>query len=106
VAAQSAMRAEFVSESIEVVCDEDTPGRPPRAVTWRGEDWPVERVEAVWHDTSWGPLRPGAGRWWQRRHRTYFQVAVAGGRVFEIYHDRGVNQWTLYRILHPEPAAD
>ena len=100
------MRTEFVGEHIEVVLDEDKPGRPPVRVTWQGRDWPVERIEAVWHDTSWGSLRPGTGRWWQRRHRTYFQVTVSGGRIFELYHDRGVRQWMLYRILHPEPGAD
>jgi len=102
---QEVMRTEFISEPVEVARDEDKPGKPPVLVTWRGEDWPVERVEAVWHDTSWGTMKPGAGRWWQRRHRTYFQVTVRGGRIFELYYDRGANAWTLYRILHPEPAA-
>ena len=99
------MKSEFVSEPIEVALDPDKPGRPPTAVTWRDEAWPVERVEAVWHDTTWGTMRPGRGRWWQRRRRTYYQLAVPDRRIFEIYHDRGLNQWVLYRILHPEPAA-
>jgi len=98
------MRAEFVGESIEVALDESKPGRPPLAITWRGEEFPVARVEAFWYDTSWGTMRPGAGRWWQRRHRTYFQVSLADGRIFEVYHDRGLNEWTLYRILRPEPG--
>jgi len=96
------MRSQFVDEPIDVLTAEDRPGKPPLSLTWRGEEYPVERVEAMWHDTSWGPLRARPKRWWQRRHRTYFQVRVSGERILEIYHDRGLRQWILYRILHLE----
>ncbi|UCH34644.1 MAG: hypothetical protein JSV65_19340 [Armatimonadota bacterium] len=99
------MRSQFVDEPIEVELAEDKPGRPPVAVTWRDDEYGVEHIEAVWHDASWGPLQARPKRWWQRRHRTYYQVKVSGGRIFELYHDRGVRQWILYRILYLEPEA-
>jgi len=96
------MRAQFVDEPIAVELAEDVPGKPPVAITWRDERYPVERVEATWHDTGWGPLRARPKRWWQRRHRTYYQARVSGERLFELYHDRGLRRWILYRILHLE----
>jgi hypothetical protein len=97
------MRAQFIDEPIDVELAERVPGKPPAAVTWRGETLPVERVEAMWHDASWGPLQARPKRWWQRRHRTYYQVKVPGPRIFELYHDRGLEAWILYRILDLEP---
>jgi hypothetical protein len=96
------MRAQFVGETITVELA-DIAGRPPSAIEWRGERHAVELVEATWHDASWGPLRARVKRWWQRRHRTYFQLRVRGGRIFEVYHDRGLDRWVLYRILHLQP---
>ena len=98
------MRAQFIDEQIEVE-QSKLPGMPPVAVRWRGEDYSVEKVEATWPDASWGPLQTRSKRWWQRRHRTYFQLRVAGGRIFEVYHDRGLGQWVLYRILYLEPEG-
>jgi hypothetical protein len=98
------MRAQFISEPIEVE-QSDLPSKPPVSLRWRDEDYPVEHVEATWHDASWGPLRTRVKRWWQRRHRTYYQLRVAGGRIFEVYNDRGLGRWVLYRILHLEPEG-
>ncbi len=100
------MRAQFISEPIEVAQAQDLPGKPPTSVRWRGQDYRVEHVEATWQDASWGPLRTRSKRWWQRRHRTYYQLKVADRRIFELYHDRGVGQWVLYRILHLEPEKE
>jgi len=97
------MRAQFIDEPIEVSLAEGVPGRPPVSLKWRGEECGVERVEAMWHDASWGPLRARPKRWWQRRHRTYYQVKVPGSRIFEIYNDRGLGRWILYRILYLDP---
>lgn len=94
--------SQFISEVIDVEQDASLPGKPPVALTWRGERHPVERVEATWVDTTWGPLHTRAKRWWQRRHRTYYQLKVSGPRMFEVYHDRGVGRWVLYRIIHLE----
>ena len=94
------MRFQFIGETITVALDEARPGKPPASFTWRGDAYPIESVEATWVDAGWGPLRARSKRWWQRRHRTYFQV-IARGRLFEIYHDRGLSTWTLYRLLTP-----
>ena len=72
------MRAEFVGETIEVALDENKPGKPPVAVTWRGQEWPGRARRGGLGGHVLGTMRPGAGRWWQRRHRTYFQVTVRG----------------------------
>ena len=97
------MRAQFIDEPVEVQLAQEVPGRPPVSLKWRGEEFAVERVEATWHDASWGPLQARPKRWWQRRHRTYYQLKAPGPRIFEVYHDRGLGQWILYRILHLEP---
>jgi len=99
------MRVQFIDEPVEVELAEGVPGRPPVSVRWRGEEHPIERVEAVWHDASWGPLQTRSKRWWQRRHRTYYQAKVPGPRIFELYNDRGLGRWILYRILHLEPEG-
>lgn len=100
------MRVEFISEEIAVEQEQTVPGKPPTAVRWRGTRYPVERVEATWPDSSWGPLRTRAKRWWQRRHRTYYQLKVAQERIFEVYHDRGLGCWVLYRIWHLEAQGE
>lgn len=97
------MRAQFIDEQVKVESAPNLPGKPPAALEWRGQKFRVERIEATWHDAAWGPLRTTPKRWWQRRHRTYYQVRVAGERIFEIYFDRGLRQWILYRILHLKP---
>lgn len=94
------MRFEFIDEPITVSLDEAKPGKPPASFTWRSDTYQIENVEAVWVDAGWGPLRSRSKRWWQRRHRTYYQV-TARGEMFEIYHDRGLDSWTLYRRLIP-----
>jgi len=95
------MKTVFIGEPISVERQDDLPGRPPLAFTWRGERHPVARVEATWHDAGFGPLRYPK-RWWQRRHRTYFQVTTAGGRMYELYLERPQRGWFLYRQLLPE----
>ncbi len=99
------MRAQFVDEPVKVELAQEVPGKPPAALEWRGQRFRVERIEATWHDAAWGPLRTTSKRWWQRRHRTYYQVKVPGERILEVYYDRGLGRWILYRILHLEPEA-
>jgi len=95
-----AVRCEFIGEPITITLDESRPGKPPASFEWRKQTHLIEAVEATWVDAGWGPLRSRSKRWWQRRHRTYYQV-TARGQLFEIYHDRGLDSWTLYRRLLP-----
>lgn len=91
------MKTRFVHESIAV----ETPRKPgpPVSFAWRGRSHRITRVRRTWFDYGWGPLRPGWGRWWQRRHRTYYQVETEEGRCFEFYLDRGRGAWVLTREL-------
>ena len=75
---------------------------PPVSFTWREEEYQVAKVRRTWFDYTWGPMRPGRGRWWQRRHRTYYVVETQQGRIFEFYFDRGSDRWILSRELVPE----
>jgi len=97
----TAMKSMFIAQPIAVVRREDVPTRPPQEFTWQGRRYVVTRVEAMWHDAGFGALRYSP-RWWQRRHRTYFQVTVESGELFEIYLERPRRQWFLYRQLIPE----
>lgn len=81
------------------------PGRPPVAFTWMGQKKSVESVAATWFDTSWGPLQKRPKRWWQRRHRTYYQVEADDGCLYEIYLDRGTGEWVLYKRFLPQEVS-
>lgn len=87
----------FYSEQIQVICDRK-PGLPS-AFIWRGRRYDVQEIWGEWPDYGFGTT--SAGRWWQRRHRTYFRVVTDRGDVFEIYLDRASHQrnWFLYRRL-------
>jgi hypothetical protein len=86
---------QFYSDQIQVTPGEK-PGTPA-AFIWRGRQYNVREIWGQWPDYSFGPLT--RGRWWQRRHRTYFRVVTDEDEVFEIYLDRGGREkrWYLYR---------
>lgn len=88
---------QFYSEQIEVSTGE----KPslPSAFVWRGKEYRVQEIWGEWPDYSFGSAP--RGRWWQRRHRTYFRVVTDQEEVFELYLDRGARQkrWFLYRRL-------
>jgi hypothetical protein len=96
---------EFGSQEIVV----RTGSRPavPEAFQWRGKEYRIREIWGEWPDYGFGTARKG--RWWQRRHRTYFRVVTDDDEVFEIYLDRGSRRkrWFLYRRLSGSsgPAA-
>jgi hypothetical protein len=94
----------FFSEEIEVETGRSS-GRPS-AFTWRGRRYEIREIWGEWPDYGFGAVP--SGRWWQRRHRTYYRVVTGGDEVFEIYLDRGGHrrQWYLYRCLSPGPAGE
>ena len=96
------MVAQFIDESIEIKF-ERAPWRP-EAFIWRGAEHAIARVLDTWFDHGWGPLRQRPKRWWQRRHRTYYRVETRQGEIYEIYHDRARQEWTLYRRLESAEA--
>jgi len=88
--------SELIAEKIEVEFARK-PG-PPVRFLWRGRTYPIARVVRTWFDHGFGPLAK-KGRWWQRRHRTYYHVITQAGEEFEFYLDRGRREWILYRAL-------
>ena len=94
------MKTRFLHEPIAVEF-QSKPG-PPVSFTWQGRRHQIVRVRRTWFDYGWGPLRPGWGRWWQRRHRTYYVVETEEGAVYELYLDRGSGRWTLSKELSSE----
>ena len=91
--------SDFLCEQIEV----ETQDRRPVALTWRGRRHEVVRVLQMWHDIRFGPTPSRVKNgWWQRRHRTCFQVQIAGGELLQIYWDRGSigKKWYVSRQLH------
>jgi hypothetical protein len=94
---------EFVHEEIEVEFARK-PG-PPTSFTWRGERHIVAEVLRGWADHSFGPFRY-PGRWWQRRHRNYYRVRTAEGRLADFYLDRGLGKWVLYRVSKRQAGTE
>jgi hypothetical protein len=94
----------FFSEEIDVQTGPAS-GRPA-AFTWRGRRYAIREIWGEWPDYGFGAAP--TGRWWQRRHRTYYRVVTDGEEVFEIYLDRGGHrkQWYLYRSLGTEPTSE
>lgn len=88
---------QFYSDEIQVSAAEK-PGIPS-AFIWRGKKYRIQEIWGEWPDYSFGSAPKG--RWWQRRHRTYFRVVTDEEEVFEIYLDRGGGRkkWFLYRRL-------
>jgi hypothetical protein len=93
------MAGQLIVEKIEVEFDQK-PG-PPVRFTWREKTYPIARVVKNWNDYGFGSLKKGK-RWWQRRHRTYYQVMTQEGEGFEFYLDRDSREWILYRKLSGE----
>jgi hypothetical protein len=90
------MAGKMIAEEIEVEFARK-PG-PPTSFTWRDKIYPIKRVLHTWVDTKFGTMEKG--RWWQRRHRTYYHVLTEAGEEFEFYQDRGKKYvWILYRQL-------
>ncbi|NIM07049.1 MAG: hypothetical protein GTO55_10785 [Armatimonadetes bacterium] len=93
------MSGQLIVEKISVEFDHK-PGPPVRFI-WRGRTYLIERVMKTWADYGFGTLARGR-RWWQRRHRNYYQVVTEEGEEFEFYLDRGKKEWILYRRLSGE----
>lgn len=76
---------EFIGEQIEVEKAETCP-RPVR-FCWRDGQHEVAEVLDEWVDIGFGDAPPRSRKWYNRRHRRYYVVRDAEGRVFKIYLD-------------------
>ena len=101
-------REQFVSEPIVPVAGTfDTrsiaigePGLPQR-FTWRGEEYAVNEVLAVWKTSS----PDSTGEVYLRRH--WWEVRTISGHVMKLYFERQKNRknakarWFIYTVVEP-----
>jgi len=87
---QFAQKSRFYGERIEV----ETLNRSfyPSAFVWRGQRYVINKIIHSWPDSGYAKSTPNKRDWRLRHHRNYFVVRTDGGRVFKIYHDRGVKK--------------
>jgi len=64
----------------------------PSAFVWRGQRYVINKIIHSWADSGYAKSTPNKRDWRLRHHRNYFVVHTDGGRVFKIYHDRGVKK--------------
>jgi len=64
----------------------------PSAFVWRGQRYVINKIIHSWPDSGYAKSTPNKRDWRLRHHRNYFVVGTDGGRVFKIYHDRGVKK--------------
>ncbi len=87
---QLAKESRFYGERIEV----ETVNQSfyPSAFVWRGQRYVINKIIHSWPDSGYAKSTPNKRDWRSRHHRNYFVVRIDGGRVFKIYHDRGVKK--------------
>ncbi|TET61416.1 hypothetical protein E3J48_05635 [Candidatus Aerophobetes bacterium] len=87
---QLAEESRFYSERIEV----ETVNQSfyPSAFVWRGQRYVINKIIHSWPDSGYAKSTPNKRDWRSRHHRNYFVVGIDSGRVFKIYHDRGVKK--------------
>ena len=64
----------------------------PSVFVWHGQRYVINRIIHSWPDSGYAKLTLHNRDWRSRHHRNYFVVRTDGGRVFKIYHDRGVKK--------------
>ncbi len=99
---QFAQESRFYSEGIKV----ETVNQSfyPSAFVWHGQRYVINKIIHSWPDSGYAKFTPNKRDWRLRHHRNYFVVRTDSGRVFKIYHDRGVKKesprvWILNKEL-------
>ncbi len=87
---QLAQRSRFYGERINV--EMVSQSFYPSAFVWHGQRYVINRIIHSWPDSGYAKFTPGKRNWRLRHHRNYFVVRTDGGRVFKMYHDRGVKK--------------
>lgn len=64
----------------------------PSAFVWRGQRYVINKIIHSWPDSGYAKSTPNKRNWRLRHHRNYFVARTDGGRVFKMYHDRGVKK--------------
>lgn len=99
------MPPKFFGQEIQVTVSGDI--KVPTAFKFADREYIISEIVQQWQDYGFGPNAAGRkNKWWQRRHRNYYQVKTSDGELFEIYYDRGANlkhpelkKWVLHRQL-------
>ncbi len=99
------MAPQFFGREVQVTVSSEV--KVPTAFRLDDREYVIADIIAAWPDYGFGPTAPGRKkRWWERRHRNYYQVKTTEGEVFEIYYDRGTSlkyperkKWFLHRQL-------
>ncbi|MDI6823861.1 MAG: DUF6504 family protein [Bacillota bacterium] len=95
---------EFIGRPVAVEWVQEAGWKRPVAFTWGGRTLRVQAVVARWDDYGFGLAAPARKKWYQRRHRTCYEVETEGGERFRLYLDRagGRRRWVLVsRIRGP-----
>jgi len=87
---QLAEESRFYGERIEVETVKQS--FHPSAFVWRGQRYVINKIIHSWPNSGYAKSTPNKRDWRSRHHRNYFVVRTDGGRVFKIYHDRGVKK--------------
>jgi len=87
---QLAKESRFYGERIEV--ETVNQSFHPSAFIWRGQRYVINKIIHSWPNSGYAKSTPNKRNWRLRHHRNYFVVGIDGGRVFKIYHDRGVKK--------------
>jgi hypothetical protein len=87
---QFAQESRFYGERIEVKTLNQS--FYPSAFVWRGQRYVINKIIHSWPDSGYAKSTPNKRDWRLRHHRNYFVVRTDGGRVFKMYHDRGVKK--------------
>jgi len=87
---QLAEESRFYGERIEVETVKQS--FHPSAFVWRGQRYVINKIVYSWPDSGYAKSTPNKRNWRLRHHRNYFVVGIDGGRVFKMYHDRGVKK--------------
>ena len=84
---------EFIGDEVEVHFARK-PG-PPTSFTWRQAEFTITRIISMQRALDFRK------RWWQRRHRDYYEVETDSGETFKLYFNRGPGRryWVLYERL-------
>ena len=87
---QLAQESKFYGQRIEV--ETINQSFYPSAFVWRGQRYVINKIIHSWPDSGYAKSTPNKRDWRLRHHRNYFVVRIDVGRVFKIYHDRGVKK--------------
>jgi len=97
---------EFIGRPVEVEWVQEAGWKRPVTFVWDGRTWRVKAVVARWDDYGFGVAAPSRKKWYQRRHRTCYEVETEEGERFHLYLDRagGRRHWVLLGRLVPPGA--